>query len=214
MVYVLSSIVFDDLRWHCATYLTVIDQLKIVDRQKAFKTDIKCRHGPYGTYSDNGDRFSWLHVRRPLGPNLYFKRRTGLMAEDVDADALKKSLKRSKKVKSQDTMSIESWKSTSSRGEKMHVKNACINDQKFRNSNWRKNPVRHSKRRNRSSKITQYNSFYYLSVLLFINSNLFGINGNSRKYHHSNTRLEIIFSASISSVQIVLYLGSYSRDER
>ena len=57
------------------------------------------------------------------------------MAEDVDADALKKSLKRSKKVKSQDTMSIESWKSTSSRGEKMHVKNACINDQKFRNSN-------------------------------------------------------------------------------
>ena len=44
------------------------------------------------------------------------------MAEDVDADALKKSLKRSKKVKSQDTMSIESWKSTSSRGEKMHVK--------------------------------------------------------------------------------------------
>jgi len=44
------------------------------------------------------------------------------MAEDVDADALKKSLKRSKKVKSQDTMSIESWKSTSSRGENMHVK--------------------------------------------------------------------------------------------
>ena len=96
--------------------------------------------------------------------NLYFKRRTGLMAEDVDADALKKSLKRSKKVKSQDTMSIESWKSTSSRGEKMHVKNACINDWKFRNSNWRKNPIRHSKRRNRSSQITQDNSLYHLSV--------------------------------------------------
>ena len=57
-----------------------------------------------------------------VNSNLYFKRRTGLMAEDVDADALKKSLKRSKKVKSQDTMSIESWKSTSSRGEKMYVK--------------------------------------------------------------------------------------------
>lgn len=56
-----------------------------------------------------------------INSNMYFKRRTGLMAEDVDADALKKSLKRSKKVKSQDTMSIESWKSTSSRGEKMFV---------------------------------------------------------------------------------------------
>ena len=111
------------------------------------------------------------------------------MAEDVDADALKKSLKRSKKVKSQDTMSIESWKSTSSRGENMHVKSACINDKKFRNSNRRKNPIRHSKGGNWGSQITQDHSSNSSSVNTFASishSKLFGINGHSRKYSWSN----------------------------
>ena len=87
---------------------------------------MKCRHGTIlnRTMTIDSLKFDKLSDNS----NLYFKRRTGLMAEDVDADALKKSLKRSKKVKSQDTMSIESWKSTSSRGKKMHVKTACIND--------------------------------------------------------------------------------------
>ena len=55
----------------------------------------------------------------PLCDNLYFfQRRTGLAEHvDVDRDALKKSLKRSKKVKSQDAMSIDSWTSNASKGE-------------------------------------------------------------------------------------------------
>ena len=88
------------------------------------KNDIKSRLGHVRTRPI--DRLQTLikfdSMSDCLKIDLYFKRRTGLMAEDVDADALKKSLKRSKKVKSQDTMSIESWKSTSSRGRKCVTK--------------------------------------------------------------------------------------------
>ena len=157
-----SSPVVFSLRWPRMTLGNLLaHQLEIVNRQKPFKKMTwSADPGRIRTRAIDSLKFDSMFDNH----NLYFKRRTGLMAEDVDADALKKSLKRSKKVKSQDTMSIESWKSTSSRGENMHVKSACINDKKFRNSNRRKNPIRHSERRNRSPQITQNNSFYYLSV--------------------------------------------------
>ena len=112
----------DDLFCPTRTRMTLrnlqdINLTSLID--KCFqKNDIKSRLGHVRTRPI--DRLQTLikfdSMSDCLKIDLYFKRRTGLMAEDVDADALKKSLKRSKKVKSQDTMSIESWKSTSSRG--------------------------------------------------------------------------------------------------
>ena len=65
----------------------------------------------------------------------FLQRRTG-MAEEVDTDALKKSLKRSKKVKSQDTMSIESWKSTSSRGNSDFHVYSDVSPTRVRTRSW------------------------------------------------------------------------------
>ena len=119
---------FDDLFCPTRTRMTLrnlqdINLTSLID--KCFqKNDIKSRLGHVRTRPI--DRLQTLikfdSMSDCLKIDLYFKRRTGLMAEDVDADALKKSLKRSKKVKSQDTMSIESWKSTSSRGIKCVTK--------------------------------------------------------------------------------------------
>ena len=150
----------DDLFCPTRTRMTLrnlqdINLTSLID--KCFqKNDIKSRLGHVRTRPI--DRLQTLikfdSMSDCLKIDLYFKRRTGLMAEDVDADALKKSLKRSKKVKSQDTMSIESWKSTSSRGKNFIMYNyKFMIDKKFRDSNRRKNPIRHSKRGNRGSQI-------------------------------------------------------------
>ena len=73
------------------------------------------------------------------------------------------------------------WALNHGRVQVQEVENACpkyllyavsISDLKFRNSNRRKNPIRHSKGGNWGSQITQDNSSNYSSVNFCINISL------------------------------------------